>query len=166
MTVLPEVVFVIAKVAALTAPLKVVPPELVMVRVPMSVPMVLETLTTPVVLIVRFDTPLFAVPATDDKLIALAMPVPNVRVAPSASVVAPRVMVPVEVPPMVEDPLIVVKAKAPLKVIVPVVLARETTPALTAPPKVAVPELVMVRLPMSVPIVVVTATTPIELITT
>ncbi|CAM3803335.1 hypothetical protein POBR111598_10440 [Polynucleobacter brandtiae] len=70
-----------------------------MVRVPMSVPIVLEILTTPVVLIVRFEVVPPAVPATDDKLIALLMPVPSVRVAPSTSVAAPKVMVPVAVPP-------------------------------------------------------------------
>jgi hypothetical protein len=41
------VVLVIASEAAPTAPVKVVPPELVMVSVPISVPIVLETVTAP-----------------------------------------------------------------------------------------------------------------------
>ena len=95
------VVLVIASEAASTVPVKVVPPELVMVSVPISVPIVLETVTAPVVLIVRFDTAFRAVPIIEERLIALAIPVPRVRVTPSASVVAPKVMVPVALPPNV-----------------------------------------------------------------
>ena len=82
-----------------TAPLKVVPPELVIVRVPISVPMVLLTATAPVVLIVRLEAKPEAVPATELRLIALAMPVPRVKVTLSAKVVAPRLIAPVAVPP-------------------------------------------------------------------
>ena len=88
-------------VVAPTVLLKVVPPELVIVRMPISVPIVLETVTAPVVLMVRFEALPLAVPAIDDKLIAFAIPVPIVRVTPSANVVAPRVMVPVALPPNV-----------------------------------------------------------------
>ena len=84
-----------------TAPLKVVPPELVMVRVPISVPMVLLTATAPVVLIVKLEARPKSVPATELRLIALLMPVPRVKVTLSAKVVAPRLMAPVAVPPMV-----------------------------------------------------------------
>ena len=59
----------------------------------------------------------------------------------------------------------VVAVSAPLKVIVPVVLERVTVAASTAPPKVVPPELVMVRVPISVPMVLVTPTVPTELIT-
>ena len=99
--VIAPVVSVRVTVTAPTAPVKVVPPELVMVSVPISVPIVLETVTAPVVLIVRFDTAFRAVPIIEERLIALAIPVPRVRVTPSASVVAPKVMVPVEAPPTV-----------------------------------------------------------------
>ena len=84
-----------------TAPLKVVPPELVMVRVPISVPMVLLTATAPVVLIVRLEARPKSVPATELRLIALLMPVPKVKVTLLAKVVAPKLMAPVAVPPMV-----------------------------------------------------------------
>ena len=47
------VVFVNVTVVALTAPLNVVPPEFVIVRVPMSVPIAPEMVTVPAVLIVR-----------------------------------------------------------------------------------------------------------------
>ncbi len=109
-----------------TAPLKVVPPELVIVRIPISVPMVLETVTAPVVLIVRFEALPLAVPAIDDKLIVFAIPVPIVRVTPSASVVAPKVMVPVEAPPI--DVLELTVTGAP-RLITPL------PAALTVPPK-------------------------------
>ena len=88
-------------VATLIAPPKVVPPELVMVKVPISVPMAPPTVTAPVVLIVRLEAVPLAVPVTVDKLIAFAIPVPIVKVAPSAKVAAPKVMLPVEVPPTV-----------------------------------------------------------------
>ena len=207
-----------------TAPLKVVPPELVMVRVPMSVPMVLLTATTPVVLIVRLEVLPESVPATELRLIALLIPVPKVKVTLSAKVVAPKLMAPVAAPPMVVlakmltgvvaklitlvelfaaivpdkyfvlganavkplvkakvPPLVpsvnvplllkvtalvivpvlalrarlyawfavfkVVAVRAPLKVIVPVVLERVTVVAPTVPLKVVPPELVMMRVP-------------------
>ena len=84
-----------------TAPLKVVPPELVMVRVPMSVPIVLLTATVPVVLIVRLEVLPESVPTTELKLIALALAVPIVKVTLLAKVVAPKLIAPVAVPPMV-----------------------------------------------------------------
>ena len=85
-----------------TAPPKVVPPELVMVRVPMSVPMVLLTDTAPVVLIVKLEARPKSVPATELRLITFAIPVvPKVKVTLSAKVVAPKLMAPVAVPPMV-----------------------------------------------------------------
>ena len=95
------VVLVRVTVAAPTVLLKVVPPELVMVRVPISVPMVLLTATAPVVLIVRLEVLPESVPATELRLIALALPVPIVKVTLSAKVVAPKLIAPVAVPPMV-----------------------------------------------------------------
>ena len=86
------VVLVIATVATLTAPPNVVPPELVIVKVPMSVPIAPEAVTAPVVLIVTLDAEPLAVPETLDRLIALAMPVPKVNVTPSTKVVAPKVI--------------------------------------------------------------------------
>lgn len=99
--VIAPVVSVSTTVLALTAPLKVAPPELAIVRVPISVPMVPDTVSAPIVLIVRFEGVPPVVPAIDERLIALAIPVPRVSVTPSASVVAPKVMVPVELPPRV-----------------------------------------------------------------
>jgi len=71
-----------------------------MVRVPMSVPMVLLTATTPVVLIVKLEARPKSVPATELRFIALLMPVPRVKVTLSAKVVAPRLMAPVAAPPI------------------------------------------------------------------
>ena len=62
--------------------------------------MVLLTATAPVVLIVRFDTLPESVPATELRLIALALAVPIVKVTLSAKVVAPKLIAPVAVPPM------------------------------------------------------------------
>ncbi len=72
-----------------------------MVRVLMSVPMVLLTATAPVVLIVRLEVLPESVPATELKLIALALAAPIVKVTLSAKVVAPKLIAPVAVPPMV-----------------------------------------------------------------
>ena len=103
-----------------TAPLKVVPPELVMVRVPISVPMVLLTATAPVVLIVRLEAKPEAVPATELRLIALAMPVPRVKVTLSAKVVAPKLMAPVAVPPIAVVAKMLTGVVAKLITLVPV----------------------------------------------
>ena len=91
-TALFSVVLVIATVAALTAPVNVVPPELVIVKVPMSVPIAPEAVTAPVVLIVMLEAEPLAVPETLDKLITFAIPVPNVKVTSSTKVVAPKVI--------------------------------------------------------------------------
>ena len=106
-----------------TAPVKVVPPELVMVRVPMSVPMVLLTATTPVVLIVRLEARPKSVPATELRLIALALPVPIVKVTLSAKVVAPKLMAPVAAPPMVVLAKMLTGVVAKLITLLPVVAA-------------------------------------------
>ena len=84
-------------VESVTAPVKVVPPELVTVKVPMLVP-IAPTETTPVVLIVIFCA-VPVEPVIDVMVSALRAPVPIVKLAPEDKVVAPRVMAPVAVPP-------------------------------------------------------------------
>ena len=140
----------IGSALAPTAPLKVVPPELVIVRVPISVPIAPLTATTPVVLIVRLEALPEAVPATELKLIALAIPVPKVSVTPSAKVVAPRLIAPVAVPP------IVVVAKM-LTGVVPRFIALVELLAAIVPDKyfvlgaVAIRPLVKVKVPRAAP---------------
>ena len=90
------------------------------VRVPMSAPMVLLTATTPVVLIVRLEALPKAVPATELRLIALAMPVPRVKVTLSAKVVAPKLMAPVAVPPIAVVAKMLTGVVAKLITLVPV----------------------------------------------
>ena len=73
--------------------LKVIPPELVTVKLPILVPIAPLTVTTSVVLIVRFDlTPV--VPLIELKVIGVAAPAPKVKVAPGLTVAAPKVMRP------------------------------------------------------------------------
>ena len=171
-TVLFALVLVMATVAASTVLLKVVPPELVMVMVPISVPTAPLTVTAPVVLMVRFDVVPPAVPETEDRLIALAIPVPTVKVAPSTKVAAPKVMLPVEVPPMVV--LAVTLTGAPkfraavvAAVIVPATLMALGAVAVIPPvnakvpvlaPKVTVPVLLKVTALVIVPVVAFRAT--------
>ena len=117
-----------------------------MVRVPMSVPTAPPTVTAPVVLIVRLDAVLPAVPLTEDKLIALARFVPTVKVTPSAKVAAPKVMAPVEVPPMMVFALTLTGAPrliaaVPAAVIVPATLTALGAVATTPPVKAKVPPL-------------------------
>ena len=78
-----------------TEPPKVTPPELVMVRVPMSVPTLPLKVTTSVVLIVMCDLAPAAVPEIELKVIGVAAPAPSVKVAPSSKVTAPKVIRPV-----------------------------------------------------------------------
>ena len=91
-------------------------------------------------MIVRLEAVPLAVPVTVDKLIALAIPVPTVKVAPSAKVAAPKVMLPVEVPPTVE-------------------LAATATPV-SASPKVMTPVPAAVTVPFTVIALGAVATTP------
>ena len=72
------VVLVKVTVVAATVPLKVVPPELVMVKVPTLVPTAPPTATTPAVLIVRFALPLLG-PVTVVNVIGVAAVAPTVR---------------------------------------------------------------------------------------
>ena len=90
------VVFVRATVVAPTVPSKVVPPELVMVMVPISVPMAPRTRTVPTELIVIFDLPerlpvvIPIVPEIDLTEINPGPPLPRVKVTLSPNVIAPK----------------------------------------------------------------------------
>jgi len=121
--IVPVVLVRTTLVPVVTAPVKVVPPELVMVRVPMSVPIVLETASAPSVLIVKCEALPFAVPATAVRLIGVLAPAPIMRVTPSTKVVLPNVIVPVLAPPTVLLALTVTAVSASPKVITPVPLA-------------------------------------------
>ena len=89
--IVPVVLLSTTLVPVVTAPLKVVPPELVRVNIPISVPILPDTLTIPAVLIVRLDALAESVPTIELKFTVLAMPVPTVNVTPSAKVAAPKV---------------------------------------------------------------------------
>jgi len=98
-TALPAVVLVIATVTADTVLLKVVPPELVTVMVPMSVPIAPRILTAPTELMTIFDLPNKvpivppAVPEIDFTEIKPGPALPRVKVTLSPSVMAPRTTV-------------------------------------------------------------------------
>ena len=160
------VVAVNVAVVALTVLEKVAPPELVMVRVPISVPMAPAAATTPVVLIIRFDAVPLVVPVTASRLMAFAIPVPTVNVALSANVASPKSINPVAAPPMfavavtatgvLESPNMIVLAPV-VAIIVPAILralgAVAVSPAvkvvlsLEALPMVNVPVLLKVVVP-------------------
>ena len=77
-----------------TAPLKVTPPELVIVKLPILVPTAPENVTVSVVLIVILDlTP--DTPLIELNVIGVAAPAPRVKVAPGLTVAAPKVIRPV-----------------------------------------------------------------------
>jgi hypothetical protein len=118
LNVIVPVVAVNVTVAALTVLENVVPPDLVTVTVPISVPTAPLTVTAPVVLIVKLEVGLPAVPVTEDKLNIFPIPVPTVRVTSFAKVAAPNVIFPVDVPPTVEFPETV--TPLPPKLITPV----------------------------------------------
>ena len=100
-----------------TAPLKVVPPELVMVRVPILVPTAPPMATSPVVLIVRFALPLTG-PVTVVSVIGVAAPAPTVRLL--FRLIAPVVIWPVDAPPMIDVPPMLTAVPLSPKVITPV----------------------------------------------
>ena len=93
--------------AAATVPENVVPPELVTVTVPTSVPTAPLADTAPVVLSVRFDAAPPKLPLTLDRLTGLAAPVPTVKVTPSTRVTGPSVTVPVPLDRMLEPATLV-----------------------------------------------------------
>ena len=130
--------------AASTVLEKVVPPDWVMVTVPISVPTAPLIVTAPMVLIVRFELVPLAVPVTDERLKVFAIPVPTVSVTPSAKVAAPKVICPVEVPPTVELPDTVtpdvpkLMTPVPAAVIVPLIVLLLGAVAVTPPVKLIV----------------------------
>ena len=107
-------------VAASTVLEKVVPPDWVRVTVPISVPTAPLIVAAPVVWMVRLEVEPLSVPVTDERLKVLAIPVPTVKVTPSAKVAAPKVMLPVEVPPTVELPPTLIPVSLSPKVMTPV----------------------------------------------
>ena len=146
--VILPVVLVRARVPTLTAPLKVAPPELVSVNTFKGwlPPMAPLTDTAPVVFNVKsVVVPPLVVALTVLKLIALAMPVPIVKVVLLAIVVAPKVIAPVEVPPTFAVSVVVTGAPrlmtpVPAAVTVPAKLIAEGAVAITPPVKALVIE--------------------------
>ena len=128
----------------------------------MSVPTAPLTVTVPVVFNVKLEDEPFNVPVTEDKLNVFALPVPTVRVTPSAKVAAPKVIAPVDVPPTVESPETVTAlvpkliTPVPAAVIVPLIIFELGAVAVTPPvnavvsppfPRVTVPVLEKVVAP-------------------
>ena len=141
-------------VAAVTLPVNVPVEQLVTVTVPISVPIAPETPMVLVVLKVISEAVLPAVPATDDNETGVAAPAPTVRVTPSAKVMAPIVIVPVEVLPTVEVPvtdtgLFRLMTPVPAAVTVPYNVMAEGAMAVMPPVKLSVSEpLPKVRVPV------------------
>ena len=142
------VVLVKVTVVALTVLLKVVPPELVMVSVPTLVPTAPLTVIDPVVSKVKLALPLDG-PVMVVRLIGVAAPAPKVRLLLSA--IAPKVIVPVEVPPIVDVPPIVTPVLLSPKVITPVPAAVTVPLTVMALGAVAVKPPVKANVPPLVP---------------
>ena len=81
------------------------------------------TFATPVVLIVSVSAPAPALPITEPRFSALAMPVPTVRDLPSAIVALPSVIAPVAAPPTVALSVTLTALVPRLIVLAPVVAA-------------------------------------------
>ena len=120
-------VFVKVTDPVFTAPEKVVPPEFVMVTVPISVPIAPEIVAAPEVFNVKLEAELSAVPVMELMLMGVATPVPTVNVTPFAKVTAPNVICPVDAPPTVAFAE-TLKLAVGVRVITPVPAA-ETVPA-------------------------------------
>lgn len=133
---------------------------------PIFVPIAPFKITAPVDVTVRLLTAPAAVPLTDPKVIAFAIPVPTVRVTPLAKVAFPKVMAPVDVPPTVVVPPTVTEVVPRLitpvtaAVMVPLMALLEGAVAVTPPvkarasavgnppsPKVKIPVLLKVVIP-------------------
>ena len=112
------------------------------VTVPMSVPIVLAE-TVLVVLSVRLEDKPPAVPVTVDKVIGVTAPAPTVNVTLSAKVAAPKVIAPVDVPPIVEVPVIETVPKfitpVPAALTVPLIVLELGDVAVTPPVNAVVP---------------------------
>ena len=89
-TVFVAVVLVMTSDAALTAPVKVTPPEFVIVTVPISVAIVVVIPTVLFELITTCDAVPLAVPAMELIVMTAGPPLPKVKVTPSVSVMFPR----------------------------------------------------------------------------
>ena len=140
---------------------KATPPDWVMVMVPMSVPTTPDTVTAPVVSRVRSLTAPAAVPVIDPRLMVFAIPVPIVRVTPSAKVAFPKVIAPVDVPPTVEFPDTVTGVlpklitPVPAAVMLPLMVLPEGAVAMTPPVKARVsPPLPKVKAPVLLKVVI------------
>ena len=158
--VMVPVVLVRVTVEAATVPLKVAPPELVIVNVPTLVPIAPLTVIDPVVSKVKLAV-LLDGPVTVVRLIGVATPAPKVRLLLSA--IAPIVMVPVEVLPIVEAPPMVtpvllspkVMTPVPAAVTVPFTVTALGAVATTPPVKLIVsPPLPKVTVPVLLKVVV------------
>lgn len=129
---------------------------------PIFVPIAPFRITAPVDVTVRLLTAPDAVPVTDPKVIAFAIPVPTVNVTELAKVALPNVMAPVDVPPTVVVPPTVTEVvprlitPVPAEVTVPLIDLLEGAVAVTPPvkarvsppsPKVSVPVLLKVVAP-------------------
>ena len=99
--------------------------------VPRSVPKVSLKLRAPVEFKVKLDVEPPAVPETVFSVIALPIPVPTVRVIPSANVVSPSVIAPVEVPPTVAVFANVTEVAPKLITALPPAVIPFVTPAIT-----------------------------------
>ena len=141
-------------VLAVTVLWKATPPDWVMVMVPMSVLTAPATVTAPVVSSVRLLTVPSAVPVTEPKVMALAMPVPTVRVTPSANVAFPKVIAPVDVPPTIESPTTAtglvprLMTPIPAAVMFPLIVLLDGAVAMTPPVNAELPPDPMVTTPV------------------
>ena len=99
-----------------------------------------------VVLIVKFGVP--AEPLTVPKEIGVAYPAPTVNVTPSDKVAFPKVICPVDTPPIVEVPVIETVPKlitpVPAALIVPLIVLELGDVAVTPPVNAVVPTKVSV----------------------
>jgi hypothetical protein len=114
-----SIVSVSTTLVVVTAEANAAPPDCVIVKAPISLPILPDTLNTPSVLIVKLDDEPDAVPDTDARLISFEIPVPIVSVTPSASVVDPKVIAPALSPPKVVVPDTLIPDVTPARLITP-----------------------------------------------
>ena len=79
---------------------------------------------------INVSDPTAALPRTDDRLIALLIPVPTVSCLPSTNVTAPRVIAPVAAPPTTALSVTVTPVSPSPKVIVLAPVVAATVPAI------------------------------------
>ena len=118
------------------------------VTVPISVPTAPLTVAAPVVFIVRLDTPPRFVPETEPKEIGVPAPAPTVNVTSFDKVAFPKVICPVDVPPIVDVPVIETVPKfitpVPAALTVPLIVLELGDVAVTPPVNAFVPTKVSV----------------------